>query len=145
MDIIDIAFNRLIGLQREPAGGDFTVSLPAGSQYHNHLGIVHAAALFAVAEAASGDFMLTHFGGRAAEFIAVVRRVEMKYRKPAHGKILGRATADEAARRELAAGLATKRMLAFTLHAEVSDESGAPNLTAEIEWFITRREPEIRA
>lgn len=140
MTITDIAFNRLIGLQREPAGSAYAVSLPAGSQYHNHLGIVHAAALFAVAEAASGDFMLTHFGDRAGEFIAVVRRVEMKYRKPAHGKVLGRARADETALRDLEAGLTTKRMMAFTVHAEVVDESGAPNLAAEIEWFLTRRE-----
>jgi acyl-coenzyme A thioesterase PaaI-like protein len=141
MDITDIAFNRLIGLQREPAGGKFSVSLPASSLYHNHLGIVHAAALFAVAEAASGDWMLTRFGGRAAEFVAVVRRAEMKYRKPARGKILGRARADDAAARELEAGFATKRMMLFTLVAEVFDESGAHNLTASIEWFITRREP----
>lgn len=140
MTITDIAFNRLIGLQSEPAGSGFAVSLPAGSQYHNHLGIVHAAALFAVAEAASGDFMLTHFGARATEFIGVVRRVEMKYRKPAHGKVLGRARADEAALQELVAGLATKRMMAFTVHAEVMDEHGSPNLAADIEWFITRRD-----
>lgn len=140
MTITDIAFNRLIGLQREPAGSAYAVSLPAGSQYHNHLGIVHAAALFAVAEAASGDYMLTHFGDRAGEFIAVVRRVEMKYRKPAHGKVLGRARADDAALRDLKAGLPTKRMMAFSLHVDVVDESGAPNLAAEIEWFLTRRE-----
>mgnify|MGYP000927185023 CR=1 FL=1 len=49
MNIDDVPFNRLIGLQREPAGGAFGVSLPAGAQYHNHLGIVHAAAQLAVA------------------------------------------------------------------------------------------------
>lgn len=140
MDITDIAFNRLIGLQREPAGGEFAVSLPARSQYHNHLGIVHAAALFAVAEAASGDWMLRNFGERAADFIAVVRRVEMKYRKPAQGKVLGRAWAGEAAQRALADDLATKRAISFTLQTEVRDEGGAPILAAEIEWFITRRE-----
>lgn len=139
MNIADIPFNRLIGLHREPEGGEFAVSLPAGSQYHNHLGIVHAAAQLAVAEAASGDWMLRHFGARAAEFIAVVRRMETKFKQPAHGKILGKATVSEEARGQLEAEMAVKRALFFTLRVDVFDESGAHSLTATVEWFITRR------
>lgn len=71
MDIADIPLNRLLGLQREPEVGEFSVSLPAASQHHNHLGILHAAAQLAVAEAASGAWMSRNFGPRAVEFIAV--------------------------------------------------------------------------
>jgi len=139
MHIDDVPFNRLIGLAREPEGGEFAVSLPAGSQYHNHLGTVHAAAQLAVAEAASGDWMLRNFGARGAEFIAVVRRMETKFKQPARGKILGKATVSEEARAKLAADLATKRVLSFTLRVDVWDEAGAHTLTGTVEWFITRR------
>jgi len=139
MDIADIPFNRLIGLQREPAGGEFTVSLPAGSQYHNHLGIVHAAAQLAVAEAASGEWMLRNFGARAAEFIAVVRRMETKFKQPARGKILGKAAVSDAARAQLDLDLRLKRTLSFALRVDVFDEAGAHTLTGNVEWFITRR------
>lgn len=139
MNIAEIPFNRLIGLQAEPAGGEFSVSLPAGSQYHNHLGIVHAAAQLAVAEAASGEWMLRHFGERAAGFIAVVRRMETKFKQPAQGKILGKATVSEAARAQLEAELATKRALSFALRVDVFDESGAHTLTGTVEWFLARR------
>lgn len=139
MQIEEIPFNRLIGLQREPEGGEFSVSLPAGGSYHNHLGIVHAAAQLAVAEAASGEWMLRHFGARAAEFIAVVRRMETKFKQPGRGKILGKATVGEAERAQLAADLATKRALVFTLRVDVHDEHGAHTLTGTVEWFITRR------
>lgn len=139
MKIEDIPFNRLIGLVREPDGGEFAVSLPAGSQYHNHLGIVHAAAQLAVAEAASGDWMLRNFGARAEEFIAVVRRMETKFKQPARGKILGKATVSEEARTKLAEEMATKRALSFTLRVDVRDEVGAHTLTGAVEWFITRR------
>lgn len=108
MNIEDIPFNRLIGLQREPAGGEFTVSLPADVRYHNHLGIVHAAAQLAVAEAASGDWMLRNFGDHAEEFIAVVRRMETKFKHPARGKIFGKAVGGAAVRAQLAADMATK-------------------------------------
>ena len=141
MHIDDVPFNRLIGLQREPAGGEFSVSLPAGTQYHNHLGIVHAAAQLAVAEAASGEWMLRNFGARAAEFVAVVRRMETKFKQPARGKIFGKATVSDAAREQFEAELATKRALSFTLRVEVFDEAGAHTLTGTVEWFITRRGP----
>lgn len=139
MQIDEIPFNKFIGLVREPEGGEFSVSLPAEARYHNHRGIVHAAAQLAVAEAASGEWMLRHFGGRAGDFIAVVRRMETKFKQPARGKILGRATASEEARRQLEADLATKRMVKFALRVEVFDESGAHTLTATVEWFITLR------
>ncbi len=139
MDIAEIPFNRLIALQREPDGGEFSVSLPAGPQYHNHLGIVHAAAQLAVAEAASGEWMLQNFGARATDFIAVVRRMETKFKQPAHGKILGKATVSEEARLQLEQDLATKRALSFALRVDVFDESGAHNLMGTVEWFITRR------
>lgn len=140
MHIDDVPFNQLIGLQREPEGAEFAVSLPADVRYHNHLGIVHAAAQLAVAEAASGDWMLRNFGERAAEFIAVVRRMETKFKQPARGKILGKASVSEADQRRLADDLATRRMVAFALRVDVYDEAGAHTLTATVEWFITRRE-----
>ncbi|MCX6951008.1 MAG: DUF4442 domain-containing protein [Verrucomicrobia bacterium] len=137
---MDIPFNRLVGLEREPAGGEFAVSLPAGAQYHNHLGIVHAAAQLALAEAASGEWMLRHFGGHAADFVAVVRRMETKFKQPARGKILGKATVSETERAELETALATRRATLFALRVDVFDEAGAHSLTGTVEWFITRRE-----
>jgi acyl-coenzyme A thioesterase PaaI-like protein len=134
-----IPFNQLLGLQREPAGAEFSVSLPADARYHNHLGIVHAAAQLAVAEAASGDWMLRNFGEHATDFIAVVRRMETKFKAPARGKILGRATATDEARVALAADLRTKRHAMFALRVDVFDESGAHTLTGSVEWFFTRR------
>ncbi len=145
MKIDDVPFNRLIGLQREPEGGAFAVSLPAGPQYHNHLGIVHAAAQLAVAEAASGEWMLRNFGARVDEFIAVVRRMETKFKQPARGKILGKATVSDEARAKLTEEMATRRALTFALRVDVFDEAGAHTLTATVEWFITRRPAEDEA
>lgn len=139
MHIDEIPFNTLLGLQREPEGGEFTVSLPADGRYHNHLGIVHAAAQLAVAEAASGNWMLRNFGARAEEFIAVVRRMETKFKQPARGKILGKATPVEGAQEQLAVDLATRKVISFSLRVDVFDEAGAHALTGSVEWFITRR------
>jgi acyl-coenzyme A thioesterase PaaI-like protein len=139
MHTAEIPFNQFLGLQREPEGGEFTVSLPADDSYHNHLGFVHAAAQLALAEAASGDWMLKNFGSHASDFIAVVRRMETKFKQPACGKILGRAIVGGPARQQLADDLAVRRSLLFPVRVDVFDESGAPTLTATVEWFITRR------
>ena len=139
MHIDEIPFNTFLGLRREPEGGEFAVSLPAEARYHNHLGIVHAAAQLAVAEAASGDWMLRSFGARAEEFIAVVRRMETKFKQPARGKILGRATATDEDRAKFTTDLATRRAISFSLRVDVFDEAGAHTLTGTVEWFITRR------
>ncbi|MBM4067971.1 MAG: DUF4442 domain-containing protein [Planctomycetes bacterium] len=136
MDVTQLPFNRLIGLEA-PAGDEFLVSLPEGPQYGNHLGTVHAGALLAVAEAASGAFLVKHFGSGAG-FVPVVRRLEAKFRKPANGRVAARSTvpAEEVAR--WSADLAARGRLSAPVNIEVVDGSGVIVLTATVEWFVTR-------
>src|SRR5262245_707915 len=89
MDVTQLPFNRHIGLESCPDDGEVLVSLPDGPQYANHLGTVHASALLAVAEAASGAFLVRHFGSGAG-VVPVVRRLEAKFKKPARGRVSAR-------------------------------------------------------
>lgn len=141
MDITAIPFNQLVGLQREPEGSAFAVSLPASSVYHNHLGIVHAAAQLTLAEAASGEWMIRNYSGLADRFVPVVRRIEAKFRRPAHGRVRGVATLGDEARRQFDRDLGAKRLVSVELAVKVCDESGAEILTATVEWCMTRRSP----
>ena len=137
MDVTELPFNRLIGIEPTVAGSEFLVSLPAGPQYANHLGIVHAVALLAVAEAGAGAF-LARQAGVPSGVVPVVRRLEAKFHRPAKGRVSARCTAapDEVAAwsQELAS---RGRVFAMT-QVEVADEGGAIVLTAVVEWFITR-------
>src|SRR3954471_23758633 len=90
MDVTQLPFNRLIGLEPAAPGSGFLVSLPDSPQYANHLGTVHAVALLAVAEAGAGAFLVREFG-RPDGVVAVVRRLEAKFRKPARGRVAARA------------------------------------------------------
>lgn len=85
--------------------------------------------------------MLRNFGERAADCLAVVRRMETTFKRPARGRIFGRATVGEAARAQLAAELGKKRALSFTVRGDVFDEAGVHSLSGRVEWFITRRGP----
>jgi acyl-coenzyme A thioesterase PaaI-like protein len=141
VDVTQLPFNRLIGLEPAAADGGLLVSLPDGPQYANHLGTVHASALLAVAEAGSGAFLLGRLGD-AAGYVAVVRRLEAKFRRPASGRVWARAAAaaEEVAR--WASDLAGRGRVMAAVPVEVVDAAGTVVLSATVEWFIARGNPE---
>ena len=79
--VTELPFNRFLGIQAatEPAQ---LLWLPAGGQYLNHLGTVHASAQLALAEASRGEFLLRALGSTDG-IIPVVHRFEANFRKPA--------------------------------------------------------------
>lgn len=137
MDVTQLPFNRLIGLEAAAPESGFLVGLPAGPQYTNHLGTVHAAALLAVAEAGSGAFLVRHFGDGAG-FVPVVRRLESKFRKPATGRVAARAAVPPEEVARWAAELAARGRLSAAVPVEVVDAAGVVVMTAVVEWFIAR-------
>lgn len=134
--VTELPFNTFIGLQ---AAADATalLRLPSGGQYLNHLGSVHASALLALAEASSGEFLLRHFGSSAG-IVPVVRRMEARFRKPAHGAVSSSASAAPEALPQLDEELAGKGRALITVSVELHDESGTHALSASVEWFIQR-------
>ncbi|HEX2751066.1 MAG TPA: DUF4442 domain-containing protein [Verrucomicrobiales bacterium] len=133
--VISLPFNRLLGLQMAPDSGQL-LRLPAGEQYLNHLGTVHASAQLALAEASSGEFLLRELG-QVAGIVPVVRRLESKFRKPARGAIISTASTPPEAMDELRAGLAAKGRALVSVSVELHDESGTHTLSAIVEWFLT--------
>lgn len=138
MDVTQLPFNHLIGLELAPSDSGFLVSLPDGPQYTNHLGTVHASALLAVVEAGSGAFLLRHLG-EAEGFVPVVRRLECKFRKPASGRVSARADVPAAEITRWSAELASRGRVSVTVPVEVVDSAGVIVVTAVVEWFIARR------
>ncbi len=133
--VIELPFNQHVGLQiaDDPAK---VLQLPAGPQYLNHLGTVHASAQLALAEASSGEFLLRAIGDLTG-IIPVVRRLESKFRKPANGRLTSTASAPEGIE-SLRSELEAKGRALITVQIELHDESGAHALSASVEWFVTR-------
>lgn len=135
LSITDLPFNQLIGLQRaeEPA----LLRLPAGGQYLNHLGTVHASALMALAEASSGEFLLRQMGG-AEGLVPVVRRMESKFRRPAKGAVTSSVVCAPEVWDEMRRDLAAKGRALVSVPVELRDEAGDLVLTAGVEWFLAK-------
>jgi acyl-coenzyme A thioesterase PaaI-like protein len=133
--VTELPFNRLLNLEATDEAGKL-LRLPAGGQYLNHLGTVHAGALLSLAEAASGEFLLRALGG-AGGVVPVVRRMEAKFRKPANGAVTASASVAAGAIEELRAGLSAKGRALIAVSVELHDASGTHALTATVEWFIS--------
>lgn len=84
--VTSLPFNRHVGIQKSSTG-EGLLELPAGEQFLNHIGTVHAGAQLALAEACTGEFLLKLLS-TAMGVVPVVRRVEAKFKKPAQGRII---------------------------------------------------------
>jgi len=89
MDITQLPFNNFIGLKISDKT-DFLLMLEERPEYRNHLNTVHASALFSLAEASSGHFLLNEFS-ELTDVVPVVRKAETKYKKPATGVVFSKA------------------------------------------------------
>lgn len=137
MNISQLPFNQLIGLELASPDSGLLISLPAGVQYTNHLGTVHGSALLAVAEAGSGVFLMQQFGDSTG-FIPVVRKLEAKFRKPASGRVSARCVAKLDEISHWAGELATRGRLSAVIPMEVVDEGGVIVMSAVVVWFIAK-------
>lgn len=134
MDVTQLAFNALIGIERVQADGAL-LQLPAHARYLNHLGTVHASALLALAEASSGEFLVRYFDSSDG-VVPVVRRFEAKFRKPARGAVISSASVAPDVLAQLDSELSTRGRALVTISVELHDESGAHALSATVEWFL---------
>ena len=137
MNIAELPFNKLIGLQLAEKESGFLVFLPNDLQYTNHLGTVHGGALMSVAEAGSGVFLLQQFGENDS-FVPVVRKFEAKFRKPANGQVATRCMVSSEELKRWEHELSTRGRLSASVSTEVVDMAGNVVLSATIEWFIAR-------
>ena len=134
MNVGAIPFNRFLGLRTDGV----VVTLPADENYRNHLGTVHAAAQYALAEAASGQWLLAEFGKAAAEHVAVVRHADVKYRRPASGELTARAEAAPEETGRFRDALERRGRAAIEVRVRVLAADQTVTLEAAFEWFAQR-------
>jgi len=139
--VTDLAFNQRLGLVAAPAGAAHLLELPLTPALHNHLGTMHAAAQFALAEAASAECLQRRFGAAVGEVFAVVRGVEVKYRKPATGDLLAHAMPDAATEAGLVAELESRGRCSAVILVDLKDRTGTLTFHGKFDWFISRVPP----
>ena len=134
----DLAFNQALGLVAAPAGAAHLLELPFAPVVQNHVGTAHAAAQFALAEAASAACLQRDFPELDGRVFAVVRGVQLKYRQAGTGDLLAYAWPDDLTRANLVRDLQTKTRTAATVLVELKDRAGRVTFTGSFDWFIAR-------
>lgn len=140
MNILDLPFNAHVGLERCGDENGGLVRLSADDKYTNHLGTIHASAPFSLAEASSGELLISKLGDRAGSIGAMVRRAETKFRKPATGEIRSRGEIDREEWTKTMEQLESKGRALITLKIDVLDSSGQVVSQSAFDWFLAKQE-----
>ncbi len=136
MNIIDIPFNKLLGISTAE-NTDYLLQLDARKEYTNHLGTIHAAALFALAEGSGAQFLLNNFPNEMIDsFIPVLRKVEVTYKKPANGVIVSSAKLKDDTIEDITLQLNSKKRVLLTTTVDLFDTDKTKVFTANFEWFV---------
>lgn len=138
MKATDIALSQLLGICPAPPHSAHLLEMPFTPPLHNHLGTVHAAAQFALAEAASAECLQRNFGGAVGPVFAIVRGAEIKYRKPATGDLLAYGQPDEETQRDLLNGLDRHGRAWAVILIDLKDRAGTLTFHGKFVWFISR-------
>lgn len=145
MLVTDLPFSQALGLQLAPPGAPHLLELPHTAVTTNHVGTAHAAAQFALAEAASAACLQQAFPTLAGHVFAVVRGVQLKYRKAGTSTLYAFARPDEFTAANLVADLQTRTRTTATVLVELKDAAGTVTFTGTFEWFVARGAPDATA
>jgi len=132
MKITDLPFNQHIGLEKDDQG----VVLHSQPHLLNHVGTLHATAIYGLAEAASGDFIIANLLPLFPDATALARSGSIQYKRPATTDCRG--NADVGAQELKACIDSLKESGRAKLPVPVKMESeGKVIATAEFQWWFS--------
>jgi Domain of unknown function (DUF4442) len=135
MHVLDLPFNSILLLKKSDLPGTILM-LEDRAEYQNHLGTIHASAQYALAEASSGEILEKTFGDWNGTYFPVVRRVEVKYKNPAKGRLFSTGFIDADRAMEVKKELAEKGRTFVDVMVKILDEEKNITFESRFTWFI---------
>jgi acyl-coenzyme A thioesterase PaaI-like protein len=134
----DLAYNQALGIRNAPVGASHLLELPFGPLVKNHLGTMHAAAQFSLAEGASAECLQRRFGVSLGQVFAVVRDVEVKYRRPATSDLFAYGEPDARTREHLVREVSDRGRATAVILIDLKDHAGTLAFHGKFQWFISK-------
>ena len=134
MNLKDIPFAKLLGLAN--GQGEFLFELTDDITYTNHLGTVAAAAQFSLAEFTSGQWLLNTFPDIAPNVIPMLRKSEVKFKKPAYGRIRAKANVNRETQEEFLHVFNQNKRALIKIEIDIVNDTSEKVMTGIYEWFI---------
>ncbi|HEU0130726.1 MAG TPA: YiiD C-terminal domain-containing protein [Mycobacteriales bacterium] len=132
-----VPFAATLGIEYgEVAPGRAVARLADDPAKHNHIGTLHAGALFALGESASGLAMMATIADRLAGVTPLAARAEIEYRKVARGDVTATARIDGVD--GVLATLDEAGKVRFPVVVELADAAGEVCAVLTVDWHLRR-------
>ena len=115
-----------------------TLKLECHSNVQNHIGTIHAAAQFALAETQSGHYLTSLFPQYKGKILPLLRSSTVKYKNPATSEVYAVAFAKEVDLEKFEAQFLKKGRATITVEVKVMDVNGVITMQGEFGWFIQK-------
>ncbi|MBL8612335.1 MAG: DUF4442 domain-containing protein [Myxococcales bacterium] len=128
--VLDLPFVRRVGAVADEGGG---LALPDDASLHNHVGTVHAGALFTLGEAASGVAVagvVAALGG-----LPLAKSATIQYRRPASGRVTAKGALREGVD-AIRARVAEAGKTTFEVGVTIADGAGEPVAEMTVTWHL---------
>jgi uncharacterized protein (TIGR00369 family) len=132
-----IPLNKLLGIEITSVDdGAAEARLPFRAEITNHLGTVHATAIFGLAEAASGGAMSGAFAPDILKIRPVASQSEIRFVKIARGDLTAEARTVQPSA-VLRDKLAADGKVSFEVSVKVRDQSEAEIASVAVTWHVS--------
>ncbi len=137
MRAVEIPFVSHVGI--EECTSD-TLQLSLTKQISNHVGTMHAAALFALAETQSGVYLQSLFPEYGVdEVLPLLRGSNLKYRSPATSTVYAVATTSIEEQERFLSQFKRKGRAGITVAVTLKDSTETVVMAGEFSWFVQQR------
>jgi len=107
---------------------------------HNHIGTLHAAAQFTLAETQSGLFLLSLFPEYRDEMTPLLRGSTVKYKNPAQTDLVATANVSRADKEKFEKQFLKRGRAILTINIELTDNLGMVTMVGTFIWYVQKSE-----
>jgi len=135
LNIAELPFNQHIGIEKSDTG----VVLRKRPELLNHVGSIHATAIYGLAEAASGDWIIANLMPQFPDALALARQGNIRYKRPADNDCTAEVEVGAEAVAACVTDLKEKGRTTLSVPIRILC-NGKVAATAEFEWWFSNRE-----
>ena len=136
MNVLEIPFVKHIGMAYAANG---ELLLPSSACMHNHVGTMHAAALFALAETQSGLCLQALFAGDSpSAVLPLLRSSAVTYHAPASTTVHATASVSPEEQERFLARFERKGRATITVTVTLTDDTDTLVMSGEFGWFVQK-------
>jgi len=132
LNVVDIPFIHYIEMEEKSS----QLSLEYKNSVLNHVRTIHAAAQFALAETQSGIHLQNLFPELEGKVLPIIRDGQIKYKKPAKGKIFAFSSTEEEEVDRFESRLAKRGRVSLQIRVEIRDIDCILISEAIFTWFV---------